>query len=96
MHALSDEEIAQSIKQLSGWKLTGGELHKSFTFPDFTHAFQFMTDVAREADRLNHHPDWSNSFNKVDITLKTHAAHGLTHYDFQLAQFIDTLLQNSS
>ncbi|MFZ4652506.1 MAG: 4a-hydroxytetrahydrobiopterin dehydratase [Rubrivivax sp.] len=77
---------------LPGWQLEreqGGRLRRTFEFPGFAQAFAFMTEVALAAERLNHHPDWSNSFNRVDICLTTHDAGGLTRLDVELAQTVD-------
>jgi 4a-hydroxytetrahydrobiopterin dehydratase len=74
------------------WQIVNGELFKEFTFKDFTEAFGFMTKVAIVAEKLNHHPTWSNTWNKVSIRLVTHdAGHTITDKDHQLAQEIDAL-----
>ncbi len=73
------------------WDDTRQGIIRSFRFADFADAFAFMTRVARVADELDHHPDWSNSWNKVDIVLTTHEAHGFTARDLALAREIDAL-----
>ena len=73
------------------WQIISGKLHKSFTFDDFVSAFGFMSSVARIAERMNHHPDWSNIYNKVIIDLSTHEVNGLTQRDFNLATEIERL-----
>lgn len=71
------------------WKETKNQLSATFTFVDFAEAFAFMTEVAFHAERLNHHPDWSNSWNKVDIVLTTHdAGRVVTEKDHTLAAII--------
>ncbi len=70
------------------------ELRKKITFKNFTQAFGFMTMVAFEAEKINHHPDWKNSYNKVTISLSSHDAGGLTELDFKLARTIDKILEN--
>ena len=82
---LSKKQIAAGLSKLDGWSMVKGNLHRVFTFKDFTQAFAFMKRVALAADRLDHHPDWSNAYNKVTIDLSTHSAGGLTKDDFELA-----------
>lgn len=91
MQPLDDDAIGDALTALPRWTLAddglriGRELH----FSDFPTAFAFMTAVAIEAQVLDHHPDWSNSYAGVTISLTTHAAGGLTHRDFALAVKID-------
>ena len=68
------------------------KMHKSAVFGDFSQAFAFMTRVALQAEKLDHHPDWHNVYNRVDITLNTHDVQGLSDRDIALAKYIDTLL----
>lgn len=78
-----------------GWELTSGEegcLRRRFEFADFAEAWRFMTGVAEAAERLQHHPDWSNSWNVVTIELRSHDAGAVTARDLQLAQAIDGLV----
>jgi 4a-hydroxytetrahydrobiopterin dehydratase len=82
---LSKQEVAAGLSKLDGWHLVKGSLHRRFEFKDFTQAFGFMKRVALAADRMNHHPDWSNAYNKVTINLSTHSVGGLTKNDFELA-----------
>jgi 4a-hydroxytetrahydrobiopterin dehydratase len=82
---LSEQEIAAELKKLSGWKVINGNLHRVFEFKDFSAAFGFMTQAALAAEKMDHHPDWSNSWNKVTVNLSTHSAGGLTKNDFELA-----------
>ena len=88
---LTEPEIYEQAAQLSDWKLTENSLVRQFTFADFTHAFQFMEKVAVLAERANHHPDWSNVYNKVNITLTTHEYQGISQRDFDLANAIDRI-----
>jgi 4a-hydroxytetrahydrobiopterin dehydratase len=83
---LDEPEIARRLAALPGWQLVGGKLHRDFVFRDFVEAFRFMTGVAIEAERLNHHPEWSNVYNRVTIDLVTHDAQGITALDFDLAE----------
>jgi 4a-hydroxytetrahydrobiopterin dehydratase len=69
----------------------GGKLHRELAFADFAQAFAFMTDVAREAEALQHHPEWFNVYNRVVIDLTTHDAGGITTLDFELARRAEDL-----
>lgn len=82
---LSESEIASELGKLPGWTVAQGKLHRVFEFGDFRQAFGFMTAVALAAEAMNHHPDWSNVWNKVTINLNTHSAGGITRNDFELA-----------
>ena len=82
---LSKQQIAAGLRSLKGWTVVKGNLHHAFEFKDFKQAFGFMKRVALAANELNHHPDWSNSYNKVVMDLSTHSAGGLTKNDFDLA-----------
>lgn len=73
----------------TGWELVDGRLHREFTFEDFAAAFAFMTKVAGEAEHLDHHPDWSNSWNRVTIDLVSHDDGGVTERDVALAEAIN-------
>ncbi len=90
---LSGDERAAAIEKLNGWTETddGGAITKAFEFKDFSRAFAFMTRVALLAEKQDHHPDWRNVWNKVEITLSTHSAGGLTYKDITLARAIDAL-----
>ena len=83
---LSSDEIAAACSKLPGWKLERDALTKTFTFASFREAIGFMTRVAFEAEELNHHPDWSNVYNKVVMRLNTHdAGNKVTGKDVELA-----------
>jgi 4a-hydroxytetrahydrobiopterin dehydratase len=87
---LTDEEVQRRLGTLAGWELKDGKLRRTFVFKDFAEAFAFMTDVAREAEALNHHPEWSNVYNRVTMDLVTHDPPGLTALDFELARKAET------
>ena len=91
MAKLSPEEREAALKDLNGWSWDGeaDSIRRSFKFRDFSEAFAFMTRVALAAEQADHHPDWSNSWNKVEIALTTHSAGGLTRNDVELARRID-------
>ncbi len=88
---LTAPERAAAIADLVDWRLAEDAvaIHRSFKFKNFTEAFAFMTRVAELAEAADHHPDWSNSYNRVEITLTTHAAGGLTARDVALAKGVD-------
>ncbi|MBP7253663.1 MAG: 4a-hydroxytetrahydrobiopterin dehydratase [Alphaproteobacteria bacterium] len=91
---LNAAELANNLTALNAashapWRLDGQKLIKDFAFKNFVQAFGFMTQVALHAEGLNHHPDWSNSYNRVSLSLTTHDAGGLTMLDFKLAQHIE-------
>lgn len=82
---------AEALKQVSGWRAVDGRdaIAKEFKFKDFNAAFGFMTRVALYADKADHHPEWSNVYNKIEVTLSTHDAGGVTEKDVALAKFMD-------
>ena len=82
---------AQILSQLSGWAMVEGRsaIFKSFKFKNFHQAFGFMAEVALIAEKMDHHPEWFNVYSKVDVTLTTHSADGVTILDVKLAQAID-------
>lgn len=92
---LNDEEIELALADLEGWARDGDHLVRRLAFADFSVAFGFMTSVAIAAERLHHHPEWSNVYNRVEIKLTTHDAGGLSSSDFELASVIDVLARNS-
>lgn len=91
---LTGEARRQALAELAGWREAEGRdaIAKSFRFADFNEAFGFMARVALAAERMDHHPEWSNVYNKVEIVLSTHDAGGLTERDVKLARFIESAL----
>lgn len=89
---LTEDQITEWLPSLGRWERRGVHLHRELSFRDFSEAFGFITMVALLSERLNHHPDWSNSWNKVVLDITNHAAGGLTEIDFELANAIDTAL----
>ncbi len=87
---LTEAETALALAALPGWNRDGKHLVRAYKFKDFPHAFAFMTRVALLAEAADHHPDWSNVYNRVDIRLTTHDAGGLTARDTALAAAIDS------
>lgn len=92
MKTLTEQEVVIFLKEnLKDWTLEKNTIFRNFKFNTFVEAFSFMTAVAFEAEKMNHHPDWSNSYNKVSIVLTNHEAGGVTRLDFKLAEIIDGL-----
>lgn len=91
MAKLSGETRGKVLAELQGWRAVEGRdaIAKSFAFKDFNQAFAFMTRVALMAEKMDHHPEWSNVYNKVDIVLTSHDVGGITERDIRLAKFID-------
>jgi 4a-hydroxytetrahydrobiopterin dehydratase len=85
---LTDDETVTLLQSLPGWSLAQGghTIKKTFAFKDFSSAFGFMARVAVQAEKLDHHPEWFNVYGRVDVTLTTHSASGLTHLDEKLAR----------
>jgi len=88
---LSEGDLEKALADLPGWSIENGKLHREWRFADFSAAFGFMTRVALEAERLNHHPEWSNVWNRVVVDLVTHDAGGLTKNDLELARAMEKL-----
>lgn len=84
--------VAAALADLDGWELRDGRLHREVVLADFRAAIAFMTRVAFDAEELNHHPDWSNVWNRVTIDLTTHSAGGITDLDLELARRISALV----
>ena len=87
----NEEDRKDLLDELDGWSDVDGRdaIFKSFKFENFRDAFGFMTRVAMVADDMNHHPEWSNVYNQVDVTLTTHDADGVSLKDVELAMFMD-------
>ncbi len=99
---LSDDEINNELKNLGGWSVKDGKLHKDFQFESFNEAFGFMTRASMEVfgfmtrasmeiEKMNHHPEWFNVYNKLSVDLMTHDAGGITKNDVQLAKILNSL-----
>lgn len=95
MRRLSDHEVAAAAEQIAGWRVRDGKLHREFQFANFVEAIGFIDRVALEAEALNHHPEWSNVYNKVTVVLWTHDVGGLSHLDFRLAGKMNELAGDS-
>lgn len=88
---LNEHQLEQLAEKLPLWEVTSDKLQRNFVFTDFSSAFEFMKNVAEVATKLNHHPDWQNSYNKVSIALRSHEAGGVSYRDAELAQAIDDI-----
>lgn len=89
---LSSEAITQELTTLNEWQYQDNAIHKTFKFKNFVKAFGFMSSVTLCAERADHHPDWSNSYHTVEITLTTHSEGGVTQKDIKLAKEIELLV----
>jgi len=91
MTRLSQTDIDEELKSLPGWSVVNEKLHKEFQFDSFNQAFGFMTRAAMEIEKMNHHPEWFNVYNKITIELTTHDAGGITKNDVNLAKILNSL-----
>lgn len=90
---------AAALEKLTGWSAVEGDrdaIEKTFKFADFKTAFGFMTSSALKAEQMDHHPEWFNVYNRVEVTLTTHDADGVTELDMELAGFMDAVASKLS
>ena len=95
--AQSPVDVAETLKSLPLWRASKGDrpaIERTLKFKDFNAAFGFMTRVALKADKMDHHPEWSNVYNRVEVLLTTHDAGGITALDVTMAGFIDEAAQS--
>jgi 4a-hydroxytetrahydrobiopterin dehydratase len=96
MQPLTKEEInSYLLLNLKSWAYTEMTITREFKFKNFVEAFSFMTGIALEAEKMDHHPDWKNVYNQVTISLNTHSAKGITQLDFDLAKKIDVIYKRT-
>ena len=88
---LSDNEIQEGLRELNGWNIQNGKLHKEIEFSDFDAAWNFMTTAVVEIQKMNHHPEWFNVYNKLVIDLMTHDVGGISQNDINLAKYLDKI-----
>jgi len=88
---LTEEQIKKELVNLQGWSIVDGKLHKDFVFADFIEAFGFMSRAAIHIEKMNHHPEWFNVYNKIKVELVTHDAGGITQNDINLAKTLNSL-----
>tara|TARA_B100000929_G_C15234098_1_gene327386 strand:- start:173 stop:478 length:306 start_codon:yes stop_codon:yes gene_type:complete len=86
---LDSDEIELGLSKISNWTLDNDRIKKTFEFKNFVDAFTFMTRMAIEIERMNHHPEWFNVYNKINIELTTHDVGGISNFDFKLAKIMD-------
>jgi 4a-hydroxytetrahydrobiopterin dehydratase len=91
MPLLNNSELQSALASLPGWTVVDKKLHREYHFPDFTHAFGFMATAATAIERMNHHPEWFNVYNRVTVDLTTHDSGGITHKDLDLAILLDSI-----
>jgi len=92
MMRLSETEITEELKKIEGWAMKDNKLHKEFQFDSFNQAFGFMTRAAMEIEKMNHHPEWFNVYNRITVDLTTHDAGGITNNDINLARILNSLV----
>ena len=92
MIKLSESIIEEKLKNLPGWSVKNEKLYKEFQFNDFNQAFVFMTRAAMEIEKMNHHPEWFNVYNRITVELTTHDAGGITDNDVNLARILNSLI----
>jgi 4a-hydroxytetrahydrobiopterin dehydratase len=93
MKKMTDAEAAAGVAHLEGWSIQNGKLHREYKFTDFPHAFGFMAAAAPMIEKLDHHPEWQNVYNRVTVDLNTHDAGGITQKDFDLAKLLERVAQ---
>ena len=89
---MSDGEVRRALEGLDGWSVVDGKLHKRYDFDSFNRAFGFMARASMEIEKMDHHPEWSNVYNRLTVDLTTHDAGGITDNDVRLAGILDSLL----
>jgi 4a-hydroxytetrahydrobiopterin dehydratase len=89
--ALSADALQSALNELHGWTMENKKLHRVYEFADFVHAFGFMATAALEIEKMNHHPEWSNVWNRVTVDLTTHDAGGVTADDVKLARKLEEI-----
>ena len=89
MTKLDDAQIASGLAAMPGWSVVNGKLHREYKFPDFAHAIGFMATAAPAIEKMNHHPEWANVYNRVMVDLTTHDSGGITKKDVDLAGVLE-------
>ncbi|MGA8028889.1 MAG: 4a-hydroxytetrahydrobiopterin dehydratase [Bryobacteraceae bacterium] len=86
---LDEEELRSALEELPAWTVKADKLHREYKFADFPHAFGFMATAAVLIEKINHHPEWLNVYNRVSVDLTTHDSGGITNKDVELARLLD-------
>jgi 4a-hydroxytetrahydrobiopterin dehydratase len=89
MTKLDESQIASGVAAMPGWSVVNGKLHREYKFLEFSHAIGFMATAAPAIEKMNHHPEWANVYNRVTVDLTTHDAGGITKKDFDLAAMLE-------
>jgi 4a-hydroxytetrahydrobiopterin dehydratase len=90
-HKLTDTEIQHALLALAGWTVKDAKLHREYKFADFAHAIGFITTAALGIEKMDHHPEWFNVYNKVTVDLSTHDSGGITQKDVELAKMLEKI-----
>lgn len=93
MATFTEQEIQEKLTGLDGWSADGSKITKTFEFDDFNAAMKFMVTAAPAIDALNHHPEWTNVYNTVEVHLSSHDVGGVTDRDFELAELLETFVE---
>jgi 4a-hydroxytetrahydrobiopterin dehydratase len=93
LNKLTPEELKDALGSLPQWQIKAEKLHREYRFPDFIHAFGFMATAAIAIEKMNHHPEWFNVYNRVVVDLTTHDARGITQNDVGLAKLLDGIAE---
>jgi 4a-hydroxytetrahydrobiopterin dehydratase len=93
MKTLTEEDIEKRLLRFPDWEYYDNAIHAEFEFDNFKDCFSAMSRIAFECEALNHHPDWTNIYNKLNISLSTHDAKGVTDKDFKLAEAIENIVE---
>jgi 4a-hydroxytetrahydrobiopterin dehydratase len=90
---LTEPEVDAALAGLPAWSVQNGKLHRAYKFPDFAHAIGFMATAAPKIEKLDHHPEWANVYNRVTVHLTTHDSGGITKKDVELAGILEAIAQ---
>lgn len=93
MNKLSESDIEKRLLRFPDWEYHENAIHTEFEFDNFKDCFSAMSRIAFECEALNHHPNWTNVYNRLNISLSTHDANGITEKDFKLAEVIETIVE---